>query len=397
MSQYLHGCYGPKKWTVLEAAVSSGNIKLLKLLLQHSEENNAEVLNKGMLLIATESNQPNMLKFLLKTLPKLNNEIEACSHILLVLAISKGSLKCTKIFIDFGADLNTVDEDHSNSILHHAVLNEQYGIVKYLLENYVTVRDMIDDLNDSDDEPIDYAIGKQNWKMAELLIKNGAGTSKGHENILATIYTYKHLNHLDIVALNLGATPSFMWEGGKELVITRLLYAKSDSFDSRTNEFPLLIHTECKKHLQRLLEKLAVLIQHGFDTSLMNLVYKSDENHTFLTLLMKMAFSYFHNARFIKYRNSLLGLLYESGYNFKYETPQKCADLAKVDSQAISIMESMKCVPLSLQKLAGNVIRVNLKPNSSAIHTLNVPTPLKDIILMRGHPWQDYPTAWLHI
>ena len=156
----------------------------------------------------------------------------------------------------------------------------------------------------------------------------------------------------------------------------------------RGNQIRYLIHGKTKLHLQLLLDKTALLIQHGFDASKIHLAYNSDE-YTFISILLDFAWDAFDKSRYQNYRNSLLGLLYESGCRFKQEAPEKYMNIMEHD-RVTTIIESLKCKPLTLTRLAANVIRIGLQPNCSVVGQLTTSHLLQDIITMKGHPLKDY-------
>ena len=201
------GHFGNRKWTILGAAVSSGNIKLIKRLLQHDVfKNEAKCNGESLLHIATVSNHSHIIKFLVNRFPGLRSEI--CKSRfpkldLLETAVSGGFLQCVKTLAGFGAQVDAINGLNSSTLLHTSALNEQFETAKYLLENFSDVRDMIDEENDDGDTALDYALGKKNWKMAELIIKY-MQASEENRDIFQTIYSHQELFHLDIVALQQG-------------------------------------------------------------------------------------------------------------------------------------------------------------------------------------------------
>jgi ankyrin repeat protein len=80
-----------------------------------------------------------------------------------------GRIDCVNLFIGWGADINAVDNEKSNS-LHVAILNNRFEIVKPFIDHGI-------DLNAQDKDgitPLMFAAKAGNCECVENLLKNGA-------------------------------------------------------------------------------------------------------------------------------------------------------------------------------------------------------------------------------
>lgn len=81
----------------------------------------------------------------------------------------RGSIKCVKVLIDYGADVNFIDSEGWTP-LHAAVCGEQMSCIKYLIENGA-------DINYNDMQgvtPLRMAVNVKNIEIIDYLVKRGA-------------------------------------------------------------------------------------------------------------------------------------------------------------------------------------------------------------------------------
>ena len=396
MCSFIHCYFGPNRWTVLQAAIAAGSVSVVKVLLAHSKMDDfIETQYKDVIHLAISFNHHKVLFYLLNTVPKLKQTMNDVSSTYtksaLEMAISKGHLKCVKVLIKSGARLVHRISDYN--ILHMAAQYEQTEIAKYLLKNYPEIRSMVDKPTYFN-QPIDFAIETRNWAMAELFIYYGAGTSCFcDKNILSRIYSHTELFHLDRVALKLGANPNLKEGCIGDSPIGALVQCEEslDSvYGSSDPAMLILIHTQ--QHLHTILCKLALLIQHGYDTRY-SANLQTWVSNALTTYLLDQASCDMSIEEYTKYKNGLLGLLHESGYRFEAEISKSEQSFLLDDQNMADVIADMKrldSMPLSLQRLCGNTIRVALQPNTTVLQKLDVASSLKDLILLEGYPKEDY-------
>ncbi|QYR22295.1 ankyrin repeat domain-containing protein [Paenibacillus sp. sptzw28] len=153
------GDYGP-----LCMAVANGDMDIVKLLMRNGADLNAPWYANNYMGYAVDQG-PEMLRFLLESGADPNNA-NWLGITYLHKAAWLGSLEFARLLIEFGADLNAVDEEYHSTPLGWAAKYGQSGMVRYLLDKGADPRLPVDQ---PWAQPISWARRKGYSEIADIL------------------------------------------------------------------------------------------------------------------------------------------------------------------------------------------------------------------------------------
>lgn len=180
----------------LHFAVICNNLKIAELLISKGAYINSWNKNRETpLYTACAMAKIDMIKLLLNNKAEINKRMSLSGWTPLMIAIiKKKCLKCVKLLVEKGADVNFSDNLNA-SPLFWAAYSKSPEIVQFLISKNVNVNQITTYSNET---ALYVATEKENIKIVELLLKNGAKTHK------ANCYGYTPLHYL--AGLSIAAT-----------------------------------------------------------------------------------------------------------------------------------------------------------------------------------------------
>ena len=126
--------------TVLQATIEKDNVELMKeLLIEFGDVNQHLSSGKTILQIAVEKSAVKCVHHLLqlKADPNKWDAAQKCTAVHAVAVTTSQSAEILQLLVDYGGNINNGVDRSGDSVLHHAVKENNVNMVKYLLDNKV--------------------------------------------------------------------------------------------------------------------------------------------------------------------------------------------------------------------------------------------------------------------
>ena len=160
---------GSAKYTALGYACESGDINIVKMLVEAGANVNANPKEyKSPLMIAVEKGDLNIIDYLINTCNANPNICDIKGKTLLMTAVEVGKTDTVRLILksNFG-DIDSVDNKNRNA-LHYAVIATNFSIVKQLLNEGINLYQCDDDGY----TPFMRAAINQNSEMVKFFLRN---------------------------------------------------------------------------------------------------------------------------------------------------------------------------------------------------------------------------------
>jgi ankyrin repeat protein len=205
------------KETALHIAVGNKTFELVKLLVNHGADVNAENAYKQTPLhFAVQKKCMTIAKFLLKNTANVNkkNVFGETPFFHAMIIVSFATVEKVQCFVNYGAKLD--DSDHwGNTILHNTARLGNLKIMKYLLLNH-TGNVEIDAKDNMNCTPLMHAIWRKQNKAVKFLLQNAANANVKNFKGNTPLHTAANLSNIYAVKMLLkyGASP---WAENRDL------------------------------------------------------------------------------------------------------------------------------------------------------------------------------------
>jgi len=158
-------------------AVAQGDLKQVQVLMKADRDLlEKEVGLSTPLLWAADHNRPEMLAWLIDQGANINFHND-CEDSALSNAAWKGHIEIARILLDRGADTEVgAGKDAYGTALHRACWQGNQEMAALLLDHGAKM----DSVNNSDDTPLEFAVGEGHLEVARFLLDRGANPNKGN-------------------------------------------------------------------------------------------------------------------------------------------------------------------------------------------------------------------------
>jgi ankyrin repeat protein len=155
-------------------AIDLGNLKVIEFLINNGADINRQFKDSqsrrfNALGYAIQNDKLDIIKFLLKKGTHIN-EPAVEFKLPVVVATENGNFEQIKLFIENGADVESIEHSFKNTLLGITALHGNYEIAKY----FITKGANLNSKNENSETPLMVAVEANQKKIVELLINKGA-------------------------------------------------------------------------------------------------------------------------------------------------------------------------------------------------------------------------------
>jgi ankyrin repeat protein len=179
----------------LNGAIMCGNLKVVKLLIDHQAKIDTEKDDRGSLNNAIWMSNKEIIKFLLSKGIFVN---KSCSSSLIFSALCSVSFEMLKFTVeDLGVCIDSKELLYGDTPLYKTITDERFQETSYLLKKGANVNIQ----NKEKETPLHRAVLNGNVKMIELVLKNGADITIKDEKGMTPLDYAERNNNAQVVKL----------------------------------------------------------------------------------------------------------------------------------------------------------------------------------------------------